>query len=229
VRERLVETSALIIVLVAAGCIIVESDDKSARRDSAAAAPGVATVQDSAPMEDPGAPTAAVDTPPDAAWRAGSDGVAAAAPDELAALRAGLIVPVAGVERADLHDTFNEARGERVHEALDILAPRGTAVVAATDGRLLKLFNSKPGGLMVYATDASERFILFYGHLDSFAAGLREGARLERGQVVGYVGTTGNAPPDTPHLHFGILRGNPRASWSEGTPVNPYPLLVPAD
>jgi peptidoglycan LD-endopeptidase LytH len=151
-----------------------------------------------------------------------------AVPDELAALSAVLIVPVAGVERWELHDTFTQGRGdgERSHEAIDILAPRGTPVLSATDGRLLRLFDSEPGGLMVYATDASERFILLYGHLDGYAAGLRDGMALARGQVIGYVGTTGNAPPETPHLHFGILRGDPAVSWSGGVAVNPYPLLT---
>jgi peptidoglycan LD-endopeptidase LytH len=149
----------------------------------------------------------------------------AATAAELDALAAELDVPVAGVPRSALRDSYHEARGDRVHAALDILAPRGTPVVAATDGRLLKLFDSRAGGLMVYTTDASERFILFYGHLDSYAEGLREGMELVRGQVIGYVGTTGNAPPDTPHLHFGVLRGSPRASWSSGAPVNPYTLL----
>ncbi|HUP88285.1 MAG TPA: M23 family metallopeptidase, partial [Longimicrobiales bacterium] len=146
--------------------------------------------------------------------------------DQLSVLSAQLDVPVQGVSRADLHDTFNEMRGGRIHEALDILAARGTPVLSATDGRLLKLFDSKRGGLMVYATDVSENFILLYGHLDGYAAGLTEGAMLKRGQVLGYVGTTGNAPPETPHLHFGILRGDPAKSWSKGSPVNPYPLLV---
>jgi murein DD-endopeptidase MepM/ murein hydrolase activator NlpD len=150
-----------------------------------------------------------------------------ATPQELSQLSATLEVPVQGVTRAQLRDTYAEPRGGRVHEALDILAPRGTPVLSATGGRLLKLFNSKAGGLMVYATDASEHFLLLYGHLDSYADGLSEGMRLERGQVIGYVGTTGNAPVGTPHLHFGILRGQPNVSWSRGMPVNPYPLLVP--
>jgi murein DD-endopeptidase MepM/ murein hydrolase activator NlpD len=150
-----------------------------------------------------------------------------ATPVELAVLSAALDVPVQGVTRAQLRDTYTEQRAGHIHEALDIRAPRGTPVLSSTKGRLLKLFNSQPGGLMVYATDASERFILLYGHLDRYADGLSEGMPLERGQVIGFVGTTGNAPPDTPHLHFGILRGQPNVSWSKGTAVNPYPLLVP--
>ena len=142
-------------------------------------------------------------------------------------LTAELIIPVQGVVFADLVDTYTEARGTRVHEAIDILAPRGTPVLSAVDGTLLKLFNSKAGGLMVYATDLTERYILLYGHLDGYAEGLTNGMQLKRGQVIGYVGTTGNAPPGTPHLHFGILRGQPRVSWSAGEAVNPYPLFVP--
>ena len=148
--------------------------------------------------------------------------VPAAAPGVLA----GLGIPVAGIVRAQLRDSYDEARGERVHEAIDILAPTGTPVLAAADGRLLKLFDSKPGGLMVYATDATERFILLYGHLDRYEAGLREGMRLTRGQVIGYVGTTGNASAGTPHLHFAVLRADPAVSWWKGTPVNPFPLLT---
>jgi murein DD-endopeptidase MepM/ murein hydrolase activator NlpD len=150
-----------------------------------------------------------------------------ATPGELDALGAALTVPVSGVRAADLLDTFNETRdgGTRRHEALDIPAPRGTPVLSATAGRLLKKFDSKTGGLMVYAADASERFVLLYGHLDRYADGLVEGQPLARGQVIGYVGTTGNAPPNLPHLHFGIARARNVAKWYTGTPIDPRPLL----
>jgi len=144
---------------------------------------------------------------------------------ELSQLAATLDVPVRGVTRAQLRDTYAEARGGHTHEALDIPAPRGTEVVSAADGVLRKLFNSKTGGIMVYAGDPTDRFVLLYGHLDHYAPGLREGMPLKRGQVIGFVGTTGNAPVNTPHLHFGILRGTPSKAWSRGTAVNPYPLL----
>ncbi|HYD51194.1 MAG TPA: M23 family metallopeptidase [Gemmatimonadaceae bacterium] len=145
---------------------------------------------------------------------------------ELAELRRALVIPVAGVLASDLRDTYTEARsGGRVHDAIDILAPRGTPVVAAADGRLDKLHHSVPGGLMVYEGDASDRFVLMYGHLDRYADGLVEGAMLRRGQVIGYVGTTGNANVDTPHLHFAIARGRPSAAWWRGTAVNPFELL----
>jgi hypothetical protein len=148
---------------------------------------------------------------------------------ELAELRAELIIPVRGVTPSQLRDTYSESRSTgRLHEAIDILAPRGTPVVSASDGRLLKLFTSKAGGFMVYASDLSDRFILLYAHLDRYADGLREGMQLARGQVIGYVGTTGNAPANTPHLHFGILRGRPSVAWWKGTAINPYPVLVVA-
>jgi murein DD-endopeptidase MepM/ murein hydrolase activator NlpD len=185
------------------------------------------------PRENVGGATRAADPPatrPDAVSRSTSYEGAPVTERDLAELAAGLVVPVSGVARSGLRDSYTEARGgggERAHEAIDIMAARGTPVLAATGGRLLKLFNSRPGGLMIYTTDASERFILFYGHLDGYAAGLTDGMRLTRGQVIGYVGTTGNAQADAPHLHFGILRGNPAVSWSAGTPVNPYLLLAP--
>ena len=140
-----------------------------------------------------------------------------------------LIVPVRGIEPSQLRDTYDELRGgdTRTHEALDIPAPRGTPVLSATGGRVLKLFDSKAGGKMVYAADSSEHFILMYAHLDSYANGLAEGQPLTRGQVLGAVGTTGNAPPNLPHLHFAIARSNDVKQWWKGAPVNPYPLLAP--
>jgi peptidoglycan LD-endopeptidase LytH len=147
---------------------------------------------------------------------------------ELADLRAVLMIPVQGVQRGDLHDTYLDPRSGHTHEALDIIAARNTPVLSATDGRLLKLHESRAGGLMIYAADASDRFILMYGHLERYASGLAEGATLRRGQVIGYVGTTGNAPPGTPHLHFAIARGAPSVAWWKGEPVNPYPLLAPS-
>ena len=139
-----------------------------------------------------------------------------------------LIVPVQGIEASALRDTYDEQRGggSRTHEALDIPAQRGTPVLSATGGRVLKLFDSKAGGKMVYAADSSERFILMYAHLDTYAAGLAEGQPLRRGQVIGTVGTTGNAPPNVPHLHFAIARSNDVKVWWKGAPVNPYPLLA---
>jgi peptidoglycan LD-endopeptidase LytH len=137
-----------------------------------------------------------------------------------------MIIPVAGVGRSALRDMFNEARGNRRHEAIDILAPTGTPVIATDDGEVKKLFTSKPGGLTVYQFDPDQRFCYYYyAHLDRYAPGLREGQVLRRGEVLGYVGTTGNAG-NTPHLHFALIRLDKDRRWWKGTYVNPYPLLV---
>ena len=145
----------------------------------------------------------------------------------IAGLRLGIVVPVRGIAPNDLRDTYTESRGSRLHEALDIPAPRGTPVVSAAAGRVVQLHDSKAGGLMVYAADPGDRFILLYGHLDSYAPGLRVGMPLAAGQQIGAVGTTGNAPPGTPHLHFAVLRGTPSSQWWRGSPINPYLLFHP--
>jgi murein DD-endopeptidase MepM/ murein hydrolase activator NlpD len=134
------------------------------------------------------------------------------------------------VAPADLRDTFGDGRdaGARPHEALDVMAPRGTPVLAVDEGRLVKLFTSVPGGLTLYQFDPSGRYAYYYAHLDRYADGLREGMTLQRGQLVGYVGSTGNANPDAPHLHFAIFRLGPERQWWKGTAVNPYPLLAKA-
>jgi murein DD-endopeptidase MepM/ murein hydrolase activator NlpD len=139
----------------------------------------------------------------------------------------GLQIPVKGVAARDLRDNFDEGRGKRKHEAIDILAPRGTPVIAAGEGRVAKLFTSAAGGLTVYQFDPAERFIYYYAHLDRYAEGLREGALLKRGDLVGYVGTSGNAPKATPHLHFAIFRAGAERKWWKGTALNPYPFLAP--
>ena len=139
----------------------------------------------------------------------------------------GLIVPVSGIAPAQLSNTFDDARGQgRVHEALDIMAPRGTPVVAVADGTVEKLFASDRGGLTIYQFEPSGRYAYYYAHLDRYAAGLAEGDRLRQGQVIGYVGSTGNASDDAPHLHFGIFALGPEKRWWEGTAINPYPLLT---
>jgi murein DD-endopeptidase MepM/ murein hydrolase activator NlpD len=143
------------------------------------------------------------------------------------AFRRSIIIPVQGVSASDIRDTFDEARGpERKHEATDILAPRGTAVLAADDGEIKKLFLSKPGGLTLYQFDSTGQYCYYYAHLDRYADGLLEGMKVRRGDVIGHVGTTGNAPPDTPHLHFGIFKLGPEKRWWEGIPINPYPILI---
>ncbi len=136
------------------------------------------------------------------------------------------MVPVAGVAPGRLSDSFSAARsGGRTHNALDILAPRGTAVLAADDGRIFKVGENRLGGLTVYLLDAAERFIYYYAHLDGYREGLRDGMPVAQGDVLGYVGTTGNAPANTPHLHFQAMRYRRDRYW-DGQPVNPKPYLV---
>ena len=147
--------------------------------------------------------------------------------DEMQSLAARrLLIPVEGVDRSKLRDNFDEARGGRRHDALDIMAARGTPVRAVDAGRVAKMFDSKAGGLTVYQFDRDEKFAYYYAHLDRYAEGLKEGAVLNRGDLVGYVGTSGNAPANAPHLHFTIFRLGADRKWWKGTAVNPYPFLV---
>jgi murein DD-endopeptidase MepM/ murein hydrolase activator NlpD len=137
-----------------------------------------------------------------------------------------LLVPVQGVTRQALQDTFKDARSQgRVHDAIDILAPRNTPVLAVEAGRIVKLFTSDKGGLTIYQFDPTNTYCYYYAHLERYAPGLAEGNQVTRGQVIGYVGTSGNAPPDTPHLHFAITLLPPEKNWWQGVPINPYPIL----
>jgi len=137
-----------------------------------------------------------------------------------------LLIPVEGVTAAELVDDFNETRDGHRHEAIDIPAPRGTPVLAAAQGSVVKLFQSEAGGLTVYQFDDSERLCFYYAHLDHYVNGLSEGALLRRGQVVGYVGATGNASPNAPHLHFAVFQLGPEKHWWQGRAIDPYPLLT---
>ncbi|BBD97916.1 M23 family peptidase [Sphingobium amiense] len=139
-----------------------------------------------------------------------------------------LLVPVEGVPPSALTDTFSQSRaaGARRHDAIDILAPRGTAVLAASDGPVEKIFWSEAGGRTLYQRSPDGRLSFYYAHLDGYAPGLREGAMLKRGQRIATVGSTGNADPSAPHLHFAVhvmAKGDP---WHGGRAVNPWPLLT---
>lgn len=140
-----------------------------------------------------------------------------------------LTMPVKGVAPAQLVDTFTQSRenGLRSHDAIDIPAPRGTLVVAAAPGRVEKLFQSKPGGKTIYVRSPHGTLLYYYAHLEGYAEGLAEGQVVAAGQELGTVGSTGNANPAAPHLHFAILQTEPQARWWEPTTAfNPYPLLV---
>jgi murein DD-endopeptidase MepM/ murein hydrolase activator NlpD len=147
--------------------------------------------------------------------------------EPVAVLRARrLHLPIGTVQRGDLRSSFNDARsGARRHEAIDILAPRHTPIVAVEGGTIAKLFESKAGGITIYQFDPTSRFVYYYAHLERYAAGLAEGDRVRAGQLIGYVGTSGNAPPNTPHLHFAIFKLGDRKRWWEGTPIDPYEVL----
>ncbi len=143
---------------------------------------------------------------------------------DLSRLRArSLDIPVTGFSASQLNDNYTQERAGGVpHEALDIMAPRGTPVVAVEDGRIAKLFLSKPGGITLYQFDPSGEYAYYYAHLDGYADGIVEGVKLRKGQVIGYVGSSGNASPSAPHLHFAIYKLGAEKQWWRGTPINPF-------
>ncbi|HEX5217740.1 MAG TPA: M23 family metallopeptidase [Vicinamibacterales bacterium] len=169
------------------------------------------------------------------ATNADSDVVPASAPGPVPSLEAepmsdlrarDLRMPVEGVKKTDLVRSFGDRRGsDRQHEAIDIPAPRHTPVYAVEDGTIAKLFYSKAGGITVYQFDPGEQYAYYYAHLERYAAGLKDGDRVKRGDVIGYVGTSGNAPPGTPHLHFAIFKLTDQKRWWQGTPLDPFDVL----
>ena len=184
--------------------------------------PGVSPPRGAAPGEAP--PAAA---PGGGANRTGPPGGEAAPPpavgsDVDALGRRHLLLPVQGLRREQLRDSFSEGRAGHLHEALDIMAARNTPVMAVEDGRLAKLFFSAQGGNTIYQFDPSATYAYYYAHLERYADGLHEGDQLRRGQVIGYVGTSGNAPPQSPHLHFAIFRLTADKQWWKGTALDPY-------
>jgi murein DD-endopeptidase MepM/ murein hydrolase activator NlpD len=180
----------------------------------------------------PTADEAALKTVP--ALPAGASTSTASAPAETASTSTApssatskLLIPVEGIKYAQMTDTFNQPRGtERHHEALDIMAAKGSKVFAVNDGKVVKLFNSKPGGLTIYQFDPSNTYAYYYAHLDRYADGVKEGMQLKRGDLIGYVGTTGNARTDAPHLHFAVVELTPAKQWWKGTSINPYPMFA---
>jgi murein DD-endopeptidase MepM/ murein hydrolase activator NlpD len=178
----------------------------------------------------PGAPPVAGSPSPSAAASPSPPAAGSVPPAEAAAdlddlRRRHLLLPVQGLRRENLSDTFNDARGGHRHEAMDIMAPRNTPVLAVEDGRLVKLFVSRQGGNTIYQFDPSEIYTYYYAHLERYAEGVREGSLLRRGQVIGYVGTSGNAPVNAPHLHFAIFRLASDRHWWQGTAIDPFLVL----
>lgn len=210
-----------VVIGVAGWWLLASGNDVPAK---AAAAQVVAAPVAAAPVAEsrqagPGAP--------------GADPLAPAAPAEgsqagpgAAAAPSGLLLPVQGIAAAQLQDTFTDARSQgRVHDAIDILAAEGTPVLAVADGTIEKLFDSERGGLTVYQFEPGGTYCYYYAHLQRYADGLAEKQAVKRGDVIGYVGHTGNASPDAPHLHFEIHRLGPEKQWWKGESLNPYPVL----
>lgn len=169
-------------------------------------------------------------------WLARTEAVSAPAPAPAAMAEATLAsvqelrsrdldFPVAGFGREKMTDTFNEPRAGHVHEAADIMAARNTPVRAVEAGTIARLLKNPSGGITIYQLDPAQRYIYYYAHLERYAEGLREGLAVGRGQVIGYVGTSGNAPENAPHLHFAIFRVVEPKQWWGGAPVNPYLVL----
>jgi murein DD-endopeptidase MepM/ murein hydrolase activator NlpD len=187
---------------------------------SAACAPGLRPLAATWPLPEPPA-----ESPLPAEERVDRPTASAAEFDLLRSR--GLMVPVAGVSPAQLTNTYDEPRdGGRRHEAVDILAHRGTAVLAADDGVIMRVGKNALGGNVIWAVDQQHQFAYYYAHLDHFARGLHEGQALARGEVIGFVGTTGNAPVNTPHLHFQAMRLLDEKRFSAGTAFDPLPYFT---
>jgi len=189
---------------------------------SAACGPAIRPLGPIAPVRAPveALPEPPAESPPPAAPLALTD-------EEYLHMRA-LMVPVEGVRPEKVPDTYWQDRdgGARTHQAVDILARRGTPVLAADSGTVLRLAKNTLGGNTIYATDPERRFVFYYAHLDHYAAGLHEGQPVAQGEVIGYVGTTGNAPKNTPHLHFQVMRYVDARQWWSGPPLDPRPFLA---
>jgi peptidoglycan LD-endopeptidase LytH len=212
VECALVVAIVLAAVSMARGYGMSSAIDTSAATADTARGAAVATPASALDDQDPPEPT----------------GTETVTPDDLALLTREIAMPLDSIDPMKLRSNFDERRGggTRQHQALDLMAPRGTPIRSAAKGRVMKLFESGNGGLMAYAADSSERFILVYAHLDAYAAGLTDGAPLARGQLIGYVGSTGNASPSAPHLHFAIARSADVQRWSKGKAIDPLPVLV---
>lgn len=193
--------------------------------------------RDGEPSDGAAARPAAVVPPPAAANGVGAvpveqaaTAIAAPTPTTAGDAPSGLLLPVQGIAPSQLQDTFTDARSEgRVHDAIDIMAATGTPVLAVADGHVEKLFDSKRGGLTLYQFEPSGRWCYYYAHLQRYADGLAEKQTIKRGDVIGYVGSTGNANPEAPHLHFEVHALGPEKQWWKGESLNPYPLLKKGD
>jgi murein DD-endopeptidase MepM/ murein hydrolase activator NlpD len=176
------------------------------------------------PLAGHGAPAHPL-TPVQPSFNASAEGITG---DDIQDLRSRvLLFPLKDRTLGDTKDSFHDARSGHVHEAIDILAPRNTPVVAVENGEIAKLWTSKYGGITIYQFNDDEKYCYYYAHLEAYAPDLSEGDHVERGEVIGFVGTSGNAPPNTPHLHFAIYKLTDEKHWWEGIAVNPYLVFRP--
>lgn len=222
-RATLAAVTAFATLAGCAGCIYetqpaqpINSPPQSAGVANAPAENNTSALQTSPGTSTPNA--SPIQAPPDEAEPAALSSVAR------------LMMPVEGIRPEHLTDTFTQSRSEgREHNAIDIIAPSGTPVRAAADGRIVKLLNSERGGITLYQLGTDERTVYYYAHLDRYAEGIGEGRTVRRGETIAYVGDTGNAQPGNHHLHFQIfVITDPKNFW-DGTPINPYPLLLAAE
>jgi len=139
-----------------------------------------------------------------------------------------MALPIEGVKKAEIRDMFTETHNGHMHEAIDIMAPTGTPIRAVVPGTIKKLFLSKAGGITIYQFDEQQVYCYYYAHLERYADGLHEGMHVDRGDLIGFVGSTGNASPDAPHLHFTVFELGPEKQWWKGTAINPYAGLLAA-
>ena len=196
--------------------------------DTVSFVPADVSSYETAPTTVGGAPTipapVAPTVPGAAPLKTGGSSFPAVTVTDLTTLRAHRpIIPAQGVTPDKLIDSFDDLRGgTRRHEAIDIMSPRGTPVLSTDDGQVLKLHNSAAGGLTIYIADSSQRYIMLYAHLDRYRPGLTAGMKVKKGELIGYVGSTGNASPAAPHLHFAIARSDNMKDWWKGNPLNPF-------
>jgi murein DD-endopeptidase MepM/ murein hydrolase activator NlpD len=177
------------------------------------------------PSPEAARPVETVRLKPDTTYAAATTGdVAVIGANPIAELKRHVLrLPIDDAKVDAMEGQFAQSRGSsRAHEAVDILAPRNTPVRAVERGTIAKLFYSKAGGTTIYQFDPSKRYVYYYAHLERYADGLREGQAIAAGETIGYVGTSGNAPPNTPHLHFAISQLGPEARWWEGKAIDPY-------
>ena len=223
-RIVLLVLSGLVVILVSVELLNLQTPRGSqpvvARKPDSVSAPTTSDEKGTRPREAPAAPSRAT-APSTAETSNVTDG------DVEYLVSRNLLIPLKGMSANQLHDTFTESRSEgRQHDALDIKAPQGTPVLATTDGVVTKLFQSERGGITLYQLDPSGRYVYYYAHLMRYEDGIAEGKQLRRGDVIAYVGDTGNAGAGNYHLHFAISRISAPGKWSGGDPINPYPLLV---